>query len=730
MKKQIFYIILIALGILALLALLWWWFFHTTPVHFPTTSSNFGSAQNSTTTKPVGSGSTTGGTQTNIATNIQTGGTQNSDGTQPNSQNNVGQGSSVDINGNYVTTNPGEVVVTSNTGGYIPTNDTSAYNAGSFDVPGVTWLIGSTTQDGGVIQNTGGSGNIFSSGGIDSITSPGIYGGVIPDISGGSLNSSGSDSGLAGALIGAGAAGAVACVLPSLAATIGGSFALAVTGTALSKGAVTSSVGNAALAVNVNDIPNHVGNDANAIINSGTTIASNLGLSIQLSELINSRLLDCFARTVAHAALEQIAKSTVQWINSGFNGSPSFVQNSDQFFANVADNAAGQFIKGSSLSFLCSPFQLQVKIAVAQSYANHGAQSCTLNKVISNVTNFMNGDFSSGGWAGLLSFTTTPTNNPYGAYAYSSIGIQSAATNAQGKQAFDLSLSGGFLSIKQEKNCRNSATNPGESANRTVKQITSNGDPNSSNNVGAGAYVVCDNVTVTPGTAIAQTLDQTLGINTQSLSTAKYFDEIISALVGQLIQNVAYKGLANLSSSGNGYVSSSNSNTSNGGILQSILQNIPQLQQSSQQLNGLMQQNIVSIQSSLTQARALKDCWLLSVASSTSNGASVSQAQQNAEDANSIIAQLNSQLVLYQAKAAQSTEALTELKSYQDQAQSTTDTYALQSLMNSLASQIQNGAFTQDVNVVDSQEDQIRLNSDLDTINQTIGAGLQQCHAQ
>lgn len=687
MKKQIFYIILIALGVLALLALLWWWFFNKTPVQFPPTSSNFGSIQNSTTTNTR---STTNGTQTNIANTLPT--------------NTAGQGggSTTDINGNYTITNPGEVVVTSDAGGYIPTNDTSAYNTGSFDVPGVIWLIGSTTQGGGI-------GNIFNPGSTNSITSPGIYGGIIPDISGGSLNGGGDDSGLGGTLLGAAAAGGVACVLPSLATTIGGSFALAVAGTGLSKNPI---------AVQAADM-------GNTLTNSGTTIATNLGLSVQLSELINSRLLDCFARTVAHAALEQITRSTVQWINSGFNGSPSFVQNSEQFFTNVADNAAGQFIKGSALSFLCSPFQLQVKIAIAQSYANHGAQSCTLNKVISNVTNFMNGDFASGGWPGLLSFTTVPTNNPYGAYAYGSIGIQNAATNAKGEKAFDMSLSGGFLSIKQEKNCRITTTRPTASENRTVTQVgaefTDTGDT---------SWRVCDNVTVTPGTAIAQTLDQTLGINTQSLSTAKYFDEIIGALVSQLIQNVAYKGLANLSSSGNGYVSSSNSNSSNGAVLQSILQNIPQLKQSSQQLTGLMQENIANIQSSITQTQALRDCWLAHVASSTTSGISSSQAQQNADGANSILAQLNSQLVLYQNKASQSTAALTELQSYQDQAQSTTDTYALQNLMNSLATQIQNGAFTQDTNVVDSQEDQIRLNSDLGTINQTIAVGLQQCHAQ
>jgi hypothetical protein len=80
--------------------------------------------------------------------------------------------------------------------------------------------------------------------------------------------------------------------------------------------------------------------------------------------------LDCLVKSIAQAAVDQITRSVVNWINSGFNGQPSFVQNFNQYFANVADQAAGEFIKGSALSFLCSPFASQIKIAIAQSYAN------------------------------------------------------------------------------------------------------------------------------------------------------------------------------------------------------------------------------------------------------------------------------------------------------------------------------------------------------------------------
>ncbi len=104
----------------------------------------------------------------------------------------------------------------------------------------------------------------------------------------------------------------------------------------------------------------------------------------------------CLTNVIGKVALQQITISVVNWINSGFNGQPSFVTNYQQFFTNVADLSAGQFIQGSGLAFLCSPFQAQIKIAIAQSYANKGAQSCSLTGIIKNVTNFMNGNFSLG----------------------------------------------------------------------------------------------------------------------------------------------------------------------------------------------------------------------------------------------------------------------------------------------------------------------------------------------
>src|SRR6185437_15716860 len=161
-------------------------------------------------------------------------------------------------------------------------------------------------------------------------------------------------------------------------------------------------------------------------------LATNAGVGAQVAnQTVKNQIsfAGCITNVLAKAALQQITASVVNWINSGFNGQPSFITNYQQFFTNVADLAAGQFIQGAGLSFLCSPFKLQIKIAIAQSYANRGSQSCSLTSVIRNIDSFMSGNFSQGGWPGLISLTSIPTNNPYGAYAYGQIGLATAQSN-------------------------------------------------------------------------------------------------------------------------------------------------------------------------------------------------------------------------------------------------------------------------------------------------------------
>jgi len=48
------------------------------------------------------------------------------------------------------------------------------------------------------------------------------------------------------------------------------------------------------------------------------------------------KLLELFLQKAAQQALQKITQSIVVWINSGFHGSPLFLENSDSFFQDIA----------------------------------------------------------------------------------------------------------------------------------------------------------------------------------------------------------------------------------------------------------------------------------------------------------------------------------------------------------------------------------------------------------
>ncbi len=397
---------------------------------------------------------------------------------------------------------------------------------------------------------------------------------------------------------------------------------------------------------------------------------------------------DCLARTIAKAIIQQITSSIVNWINSGFNGQPSFVRNYNQFFNNVGDQAAGEFIRGTGLAFLCSPFQLQIRIAIAQSYARRGAASCTLTGVIKNINSFMNGNFSQGGWGGLLQFTTIPTNNPFGAYAYAQIGLQSSISNAQTNARNNLSP-GGFISLQK---C----------------------DPSKGQTPAKGNCPVS-----TPGTLIEAAMKKTaVDVPYDSLNLAKSFDEIINALITQLTTRMLYQGLSTLSGQ-NGYAANyltpeQQKAQTDAQVLLNQLQGYLQV---AQQYGSAQQGSISDIQNTQQQLHTLLDCY---------NGkGKTAQASSTQE----VINNYDVSIALYNAnitKANQSIALLQDLQTQTINVASAADVSAVKSRFNdALAS----GAIISQADVTNAQQDRTTLQSYLAGRNSATSADLQQCNA-
>ena len=208
---------------------------------------------------------------------------------------------------------------------------------------------------------------------------------------------------------------------------------------------------------------------------------------------------DQIAWCMVNSIIESVGAATVNWINGGFQGNPVFVDNPEQFFADVADIQAGAFLNEVSSGLFCTPIQDLVRINLANSYNSRispygDRSSCTFTEASGSLEQFMSGETF--GWDDWLSYTQDPYNNPFGATIYSQIELDQRIASALDTQSTLLEWGGGFFSKRDPE----------------TNKITS------------------------PGSILQDQLNERLGSGQRRLEIADEFDEIVSALVNQLIR--------------------------------------------------------------------------------------------------------------------------------------------------------------------------------------------------
>ena len=129
--------------------------------------------------------------------------------------------------------------------------------------------------------------------------------------------------------------------------------------------------------------------------------------------------LDGLGRLLAKIVLQKITLSTVAWINSGFEGEPTFVKNPGKFFEDIAKNEILTF--GVEISGV-SPFSKDWLKNQVRAYNRKFADNAqySLNDLIQRTTpqytaETFNENFNQGGWDAWSYLTQVPANNPLGA---------------------------------------------------------------------------------------------------------------------------------------------------------------------------------------------------------------------------------------------------------------------------------------------------------------------------
>lgn len=267
--------------------------------------------------------------------------------------------------------------------------------------------------------------------------------------------------------------------------------------------------------------------DTDIIANLSTAVSASANVTLTTKDTV----LDAIAFAIAKTIISSLIGSLVNWINSGFEGSPAFVQDLKRNLLEVADRAAGEFIRGLGGvgSFICSPFQLDIQVALAVEYQRareeKPLETCTLSGIIDNIEEFYDGNFSSGGWEDWITITQNPqAYTPYGQLLTARTAMRVKLANEQGETLTEINWGQGFLSGKI---CEAIEGPSGSSESCVISK---------------------------PGQTIADSLNKALGAGQDQLVAADEINEIVGALISQLA-NQAITGAAGLLglSSGTGY---------------------------------------------------------------------------------------------------------------------------------------------------------------------------------
>ncbi|MBN2094089.1 MAG: hypothetical protein JW740_01835 [Candidatus Zambryskibacteria bacterium] len=235
--------------------------------------------------------------------------------------------------------------------------------------------------------------------------------------------------------------------------------------------------------------------------------------------------LDAAAWMLINTIIDRVTASTIDWINSGFEGSPAFVTDPEAYFIDIGDKVAGQYIfNDPNLNFLCDPISTRIRLALAKSYLNERSWQCTLTEVGENMEDFM-GDFSKGGWDSFYEISQNQHMNPIGAYLQAESEMYEQITSEQEAREMELDWGKGFFSFRE-----------------CTKRDPKTGD-----------CIEYNKNLSTPGAAIETQLNNALNMGNERLAVADEINEIVGALITQLVGKVfSSSGLISLSDSSGG----------------------------------------------------------------------------------------------------------------------------------------------------------------------------------
>jgi hypothetical protein len=308
-----------------------------------------------------------------------------------------------------------------------------------------------------------------------------------------------------------------------------------------------------------------------------------------MSTMLKEFVLDGVARSLAQVMIRKITESTVQWINGGFQGGPGFLTNPTEFFTGTIDDALGEALSGAGLSWMCNSFGANIRIKLYQRNYRYQPPRCSLSTMANNaigsvrnssirIDNSINnggtvtvgaqpgssqsgspgslGQIDTMSWGDFLGTTAEPANTPFGSMMIAAEQVRVAINQAKDAVNTELDRGGGLFSWKEctvtdsTRECLQYENAP--TSYTTIGQPGTGFSSQTSTCIKYSEPKCTNWVTKTPGSVIQNQLDSVLGSDVKQLEVADEINEVLSALMGQVIKQVmgAAGGLLGLSDNG------------------------------------------------------------------------------------------------------------------------------------------------------------------------------------
>ncbi len=279
-----------------------------------------------------------------------------------------------------------------------------------------------------------------------------------------------------------------------------------------------------------------------SVSNEATAIATGLIEGSTGSLFTKEYIFDQIAFILAKEALQSLNDSVIDWVGSGFEGSPAFVTNLRNHMRSLGDSLTNDFIgqlTGSGM--IDSPFRDTIANALQGEYyrstgddAYFSRSQFTLSQYTSDVDAFYRGECGENCLGTWIQAWMNPQNNPFGAYERADSELSRRIRDAQSNRSDELNRNQGFLSFctEPEPTTTEGETAAADGTETTLATTPPGGSP--------------DCITQTLGSTIKPLLDDVLGTSFDQYVQADELNEVVGAFISTLINNVLQEGITSV----------------------------------------------------------------------------------------------------------------------------------------------------------------------------------------